>query len=262
MNYSSKIMSSVNEEGTDEHPMGTNVIGLKNIQPHQHMVRYLTNSEYENLDWQDPFGYPNLVRIRTPTDGSCFFHTIAKSYFKPYITGKLNGESFNRKEFIRKLRKDLSIKLGTRINPSSPDSPIYYEVLSRGKLPEFSKSVPVYSLANMQKELDSDNPVDNVYNEFISDQLNKDIYILDMIKRDVYITGYDDEILYKQRPSIVILYLPGHYELVGLDEDGVIKTLFDTNHDLIRFIRARKEALRLTNQSEIGRRSDQSGSSL
>ena len=66
------------------------------------------------------------------------------------------------------------------------------------------------------KELDSDRPVDNAYNEFISDQLNKDIYILDAVTQDVYMTGSDDNVLYKDRPSIVLMYLPGHYELVGL----------------------------------------------
>ncbi len=246
-------MKPVNRE---VHKLGTNVIGRKRISPHQRLVRYLTNSEYENLDWRDPFGYEGLVRIRVPTDGSCFFHAIAKSYFKPYITGKLNGKPFNRKEFIKKLRKDLSIKLKTRINPSDPQSPIHYQVLSRGKLPEFSKSVPAYTLENMQKELDSDHSVDNVYNEFISDQLDKDIYILDMIKRDVYITGYDDEILYKGRTSIVILYLPGHYELVGLDNDGTVQTLFDPDHDLIRTIRGRMEAVRLAKQSLLDRRTN------
>ena len=102
----------------------------------------------------------------------------------------------------------------------------------------------------MQKELNSDFSVDNVYNEFISNQINKDIYILDMVKQDVYMTGDDDEILYKTRPSIVILYLSGkykssgHYELIGLNENGYIKTLFDSDHDFIQNIRARMYELR------------------
>ncbi len=215
--------------------------------------KYLTDSEYENLNWTGPFNYPNLVRIRIPPDGSCFFHALAKSYFEPYITGKLNNKTFNRTEFIQSLRKDLSKKLGSRINPTKPDSPIWYEILSRGQLPEFSKSVPSYSLENMKKELDSTRPVDNVYNEFISDQLDRDIYILDMNKRDVYITGHDDEILYKHRPSLVLLYLPGHYELIGLDNRGIVKTLFDPDHDLIRAIRTRMREVHTVNQTDLDR---------
>ena len=96
----------------------------------------------------------------------------------------------------------------------------------------------------MQKELDSSRPVDNVYNEFISDQLEKDIYIIDAVKKDIYITGKDNDILYKNRPSVVILYLPGHYELVGLvKKNGDIKTLFNPDHDFIQAIRDRMDIL-------------------
>lgn len=216
-------------------------------------TKYLTDHEYENLVWNGPFSYPNMVRIRTPTDGSCYFHAIAKAYFEPYIIGRLNNQPLDRKSFIQKLRKDLSVKLQSKVDPTNPTSPIYYDTLSRGKLREFSKSVPSYSLKNMVKELDSDHPVDNVYNEFVSNQLDKDIYILDLEKRDVYITGYDDEILYKDRPSIVILYLPGHYELVGLDENGIVKTLFDPDHDFILTIRDRINSIQLSNNDTINR---------
>jgi len=220
------------------------------INPKNQPLKYLTDSEYENLIWEGHFSHPNLVRIRTPLDGSCLFHAIAKSYFKPYITGRIDHRSFNRKDFITKLRKSLSIKLGTKINPSDPYSPTYYETLSRGQLPIISKQkgLEKYSLENMQKELDSNQPVDNIYNEFISNQLNKDIYILDAVKKDVYITGFDDDILYKNRPSIVILYIPGHYELIGVNANSntnnTIKVLFDPNDDLIISIKNRIRELK------------------
>lgn len=205
---------------------------------------YLTNSEYEQLKWAGPFQYPNLVRLRTPMDGSCFFHAIAKSYFKPYILGRLNNEPLNRGKFIRQLRKDLANKLSSRVDPTNPSNNlIYYDELSGGTLRDFSRSVPEYSLNNMTNELDSDLPVGNVYNEFISNQLNKDIYILSMNKQDVYMTGDNTSLLYKNRPSIVLLVLPGHYELIGVSSNDGIKTIFEPDHPLIKAIRNRISSL-------------------
>lgn len=201
----------------------------------------LSSSEYQRLNWKSTsnFYYPSLVRIRTDSDGSCFFHAITKAYFKPYVAGKLNGRALDRKKFIRGLRNDLSDKLASRVRPKDPESPIYYEILSRGELPKISESIPSYSLKSLQQLLRSGKPVDNIFNEFVSNELDKDIYILDYNKQDVYITGQDSDILYKDRDSIVILYIPGHYELIGVLEEGKIQTLFDPDHPFISSIRNR-----------------------
>jgi len=221
------------------------------------MNRSLNSTEYRYLRWDNEnndvnssFPYPNLVRIRTETDGSCFFHAVIKAYFKPYIRGKMNGQALDRKKFVRKLRRDLALKLGQRVKPQDSNSTTYYETLSEGDLPEISKSIPDYTLKNLQKLLDSSKPVDNIFNEFVSNELDKDIYILDLNKKDVYMTGTDLSILYKDRDSIVIIYMPGHYELVGLETNAdqtytnrsnkYIQTLFKYDHPLIQSIRQRQ----------------------
>lgn len=212
---------------------------------HQIINRCLPISrEYEPLNWSDSqFNYPGLVRIRTIGDGSCFFHAIANAFFKPYKLCMLNGVTLDRTEFIRNLRRDLSIKLGERINPNDPNYKRYYDLLSRGQLQEFSKGVPKYTLENMQRELNSDGPVDNVYNEFISNILDKDIYMLNLETHDVYVFGNDDDILYKHRPSIVLITMPGHYELIGLQTYSGIQTLFNPDDDFIQYIRRRMSQL-------------------
>ena len=206
-------------------------------------MKPLLNHEFEKIEFEKfPF---SLVRIRTDMDGSCFFHALAKAYFKPYIVGKIDGESFNRKNFIKNLRKDLAKRLASKIDPEDPKSKTYYEALAQGELKKISKDMGNYSLKNMQKELSSSStPVSNIYNEFISDQLELDIYILDANKKDVYMTGTEDNLLYKNRRSIVILYLPGHYELIGLvDEDNEVTTLFSPQSDFIQSIRKRMKKL-------------------
>lgn len=193
------------------------------------------------LNWEL---YPGLVKLNMMGDGSCFFHSIAYSFHKPYRFETIEGYVLDRRDFIRKLRKDLSIKLGQPVNPSDPNSPIYYDVLSRGQLSELSKTLPEYSLLYMQKELDSNTPIDSIYHEFVSDILNKDIYILDGESRDVY--QLDRELYYKGRPSIVLYYANNHYDLIGLNtkvgensNDNGIKTFFNPNSDFIRILYSR-----------------------
>lgn len=204
--------------------------------------KMLVDLEIEPLNWSDNFQFPNMVRIRTDFDGSCFFHGVTKAYFAPYITGKL-GSALDKRKWIRKLRKDLSLALAQRVDPQDPTSPTFYQTLSRGELETISEELPKYSLKNLQKLLDSSRSVGNIFNEFVSDQIDKDIYILDMDNQDVYMVGDDSDILYKDRSSIVLLYLSQarHYELVGIKNvnTGDIQTLFSPDHDFIVKIRNR-----------------------
>lgn len=207
-------------------------------------MKPLLNHEYENLKWEGVFDKFNLIRIRTDLDGSCFFHALAKAYFKPYILGKIDDQPFNKTEFIKNLRKDLSKTLALKIDPEDPDSKTYYSTLSNGEFEKISETMPKYSLKSMQKELKSSTAVSNIYNEFISDQLNLDIYILNSKTKDVYMTGSDNSLLYKNRRSVVILYLPGHYELIGLmDKNNNIETIFSPNSKFIKKINQRMTEL-------------------
>jgi hypothetical protein len=181
-----------------------------------------------SLEWDL---FPRMVVIETIGDGSCFFHAIAMAFCIPY-----REQVCDRITFIRRLRHELALELG-KIQSSGLT---HYEQLSRGQLKFFAQALPQYSLENMQRELVEGGPVDNVYNEFVSDQIDKDIYLLDVLNQDVYITGDDGDILHKGRDSIVILVSPGHYELVGLrNRNGGIDTLFSSEHQFIQAIRKR-----------------------
>lgn len=190
-------------------------------------------SDFEVLDWEglSPIHYEGLVRKKEIADGSCFFHCIADSFYEPYQLG-----TKNKKEFIRNLRNELSILLKSK----NKDGVIWYDTLSRGKLLDFSKGDPSFTLKNMQNLLDSNNFVDNRFNEFISNVFNKDIYIINNNNKDVYITGNDDDILYKNRDSIVLIwYNENHFDLVGVIEDMKLRTLFDPDHEFIQIIKDR-----------------------
>lgn len=173
-------------------------------------------TELEILDWDD---YPGLCRKSEISDGSCFFHCIADAFYRPYQMGEVD-----RKEYVRKLRKELANAL----------TPQIYNRLSRGTLPEFSKKVPGFSLEDFKKILDSNEYLDNRFNEYVSNSLNKDIYILDYNKKNVYFTGNDDDILYKNRESIVIIWYNGnHYDLAGILDGKRLTTLFSPSDPFI-----------------------------
>ncbi len=206
-------------------------------------MKPLMDTAFEKMEWKNFLKEFPVIRIATALDGSCLFHAIAKAYFKPYIMGKVKDQVFDRQEFVKTLRKDLSVALGNKVDVKNPKSKTFYQTLANGELEEISKTMPEYSLENMQKELNSNLPVSNYFNEFISNQLDVDIYILDGRKKDVYMTGSDLKLLYKGRKSIVILYLPGHYELVGLMADQTnVETCFSPSHPFIAAIRQRIES--------------------
>ena len=157
-----------------------------------------TNLTTENLDWKGEFfDYDNMVLINTIADGSCFFHAVIQSFYQPYIQGYYSDKShpLDRRSFVRNFRKELSETLDTSITFIGNDDITWYDHLSRGNLKENSKDIEEYSLESMKKELDSDEPVNNLYLEFISELLELDIYIIDGENYKPYITGHDDDIL-------------------------------------------------------------------
>jgi len=202
-----------------------------------------------DLNWEN-HGFEDfkMVAIDTIGDGNCYFHALAHAFYVPYRTQSLNGKTVSRITIVRNLRDGLAKRLGEPVNPLYPTGPTFYNELSRGKLYEFGKDVPEYSFEEMKKRLRSSNAVGYEYNEFVSNQLGKDIYILDSEKEDVYIIGDDDDLYYKNRPSVVLLYLPGHYELVGIqDKMGKIQTYFSTTNSFVQFLQARMTEARLKN---------------
>lgn len=195
---------------------------------------------WESFSWKGDFNRWNTVRIHTIGDGNCFFHSLLNSFFVPYHNEKLNGKRVSRHDMARSLRRELALKLDQKVDPDDPNSPTNYDLLGRGNRKEFSSEVKELSLKRMKKLLDSSEHIGFGYIEYISNQLRRNIYILNGDKNDVYITGEESLFMDKERDSIVLYYKPGHYELVGIENrDGTISTIFAHDHPFIRFLRYR-----------------------
>jgi hypothetical protein len=184
-----------------------------------------------NIDkWQ-------LVRYDIPKDGSCLFHAISLAFFKPYINELFNDRSITREQIVYNLRKELSNKLSQPINGKNGKT--YYDTLNNGNTLNFSLSVPEYKLKHMQAELNSRNSIGYGYMEYICNQLNKDIYIIngELEKKDLYQSD-ELKLCIKGRNSIVLYYKNNHYELIGLkNEKDEIITHFKSDHAFIKYLK-------------------------
>lgn len=180
--------------------------------------------------------YPNLVKISIIGDGSCFFHSVLRSFNKTYMSSGY----MERQRMARDVRRLLAKSL---IEKDPFTGKLYYESLSKGKLKEFGENWKPASLNMMFRELMSSSPVDNKYHELISEKLCKDIYFIDLVKGDLYVTSSDIDLLYKNRNSIFILVTPGHYDLMGIEENGKINTYFSPRHPFVILVKSRLEKL-------------------
>lgn len=186
----------------------------------------------------------DLYIIKVPPDGSCFFHSILRAFHREYIE---TADSEYRNVLVKKLRHSLSEALEETNEYTNTSE---YDSLGNGYYRKYNEAVKLvdgdtHSLESLQKELKSNNPVDHSYIEILSNHLNIDIYLISSKTGDVYLTGTDRNLLYKNRKSIILLYTPGHYDLIGIKRltanNGpiIFDTLFSCDHDLILSIKKR-----------------------
>lgn len=200
------------------------------------------------LGWDNSFQEFELLRLANIGGGNCFFHAICNSFYIPYRTGMKDNKVISRKQIVTDLRSDLARTLALPSNSEDPNSPTNYDLLGGGEIKRLSESNPEYSLQSLQNLLRSNNDVGLEILEHVSNQLDKDIYLIDAIKKEVYVTGSEEQ-LHKGRNSIVLWYIPGHYELIGIrDEEGAIITYFLPSHPLISFLQERIRIVKRINQ--------------
>lgn len=223
--------------------MEENLVAL--TKPKSMMLKWNGDPNYHTaIDWGNGYEKWNMVRFATPADGSCFFHSIANAFFTPYHTEVFNGKKVSKTEIVAHLRKELADKLSEKVVGN--DKLRYYDILNNGNTSNFSKQVPEFSMERMQSELASNHPIGYGYLEFVGNQLDKDIFILDAERNDVYITNEED-LTIKNRNSIVLYYIGAHYELVGiLNDSHSYDTYFHPQHSFIQFLKDRINNLKDT----------------
>ena len=142
----------------------------------------------------------------------------------------------SRDTVVTELRKELASRL-QEVDPQDPQKRTYYQCLAGGNTAIFAEAVPEFALPFMQGQLASTAPIGYGYIEYICNALNKDIYILSAADRDIYVCDELPFCIKGNRKSIVVYYMNGHYELVGIQQaDGSFDTHFRHDHSFIRFL--------------------------
>jgi len=208
------------------------------------LVRPLTTKSIEPITWSTGFTYPGMVRLRTLPDPGSLLHAVFNAFFVPYRSNQFNhnSEPVGRKEMVNAYRTHLANRLTEPIDPSNTLSPGVYECLGRGKMKEYASIIKEYHIDVMRSELcDESFFLDDKYLELVSNEISKDIYVLNALTQDVHVFDHSDiEMYYKGRPAVVVLFLPGHFELVGIQKDnGDVVTHFSPTSSFVQALHDR-----------------------
>jgi hypothetical protein len=164
---------------------------------------------------------------KVPEDGSSLFHALLLGYNQSYRLESQQGRPISRKALVAKLRHELSLLLGSPVDPLERTSPRYYDI-SKSSL---SLDVMTQAIAN------PDHSLDQSYIPFISEALVKDIFIVDLnAKKLLFAESHN-------RPTLVLATSGGmHYDLVGLHhpQKDVIQTLFPPDDPFLTSLREYK----------------------
>lgn len=179
-----------------------------------------------------------LYRIYVPSDGSCLIHALLGSFYIPYIRSMREERIRDATHIVKSLRHELSVKLSA-VNSGTMKT--YYSELHDGYTSTFADSTygegREYTLRGMKELFDSDAWLGFGQMQHISNQLNKDIYVLDLVSKDIYNMGRSDmPSLYKDRESVILLYTYSHYELVAYETNGNYYAHFKHDNPLIQYL--------------------------
>lgn len=192
------------------------------------------SSYYHKLNWNS-FKHYDLVKFFTLGGGNCLLHSILNSCFLPYRTGILDGKNTDRTIIVKNLRREIGESLTKKDN----NDKILWEKLYDGHMKEFSEEgVEEYSLNSMKSMFDSNQPLGDGALHLISELLNINIFIMDGVKKDLYVTNeYKYSIVNSRLKNIMIYYHNGHYELIGIERSkNEFITLFNNNCDIIQIL--------------------------
>lgn len=159
---------------------------------------------------------PNLIRIDTIGEGSCFIHAFFQAYSEAYRNAD------DKLDFAKKARRDLAFLLQYQ-DPARPNYPIY----DRYQFRNLAMLDNMYSLPGMMQHLNSNTYLGDEIYKLISDLYNVNLLIFYKTGEKITIPAYISYPTYQKTILFYYLQAEQHYETVGIIREGKILTLFN-----------------------------------
>ena len=226
------ILPKVNN-GKQKYVFSANNIPIPGLRiiPNKYSIMMLPDDTHQTLDLK--YFKEQIVRIGTIGEGSCFFHAYIKGYYPPY---QESNNTSAKIKFIADLRKGLGIALDFQ----TEDGQTFYEKYNFQGLASFD---PFFKIQNLKRFIS--NP-----SECVGDEIYQ--YVADILGMGFIMTELNSKewrIIKKYKSSfsrqgfakyVVIVNIPGHYELIGLKREyngrQLFQTIFDEDDNFIRDI--------------------------
>ena len=173
--------------------------------------------------WYDQ--YP-VVRIAAIGDGSCFVHSVLKSYNPSYAN---NPSATNRVKMARELRRDLAFTLQLP-DPTNPTETLY-QSFNDGIFPEYAKGDAAFSLGSLQKIINSSGWLGDEIFDYATQRLGVNVMVMTPTFTDLVQESGGDIGSLGHGYNIFVGHVGGcHYETLGIYIEGKgIQTVFDLN---------------------------------
>jgi len=182
-----------------------------------------------------------IVRISTIGDGTCLFHALLKSFYDRYQN---DINKYNRMHIAATVRRDLGLLLSYE-NPKYKGYS-YWFTISNGsfprmlmlqlKDPNLINLLNVdYSLQGLQYLFNSSYTLGDEVYSYIGEILKINIFIL-LANEDNLEPIYTNFSFSSTNKCVVIIGNTCHYEVLALNNDNGLQTVFSPNHPFIKEI--------------------------
>ena len=181
--------------------------------------------------------HANMIRRKTPGDGSCLIHSVLYSVSDAYREMELS----NREKLTRKIRDEMANNIRLywdNIIVNKDLAKIVEDAIEKGTENELDDDIIAqYSLENVVEDLKCDSFLNETLVRYLSLLFNINIIIYSVQNKNQYHLGVEQIIDYDKQSTIIVAHSGNHFETMGqkLGEDHVL-LIFSNTHPTIEQI--------------------------